>query len=70
MTSDKVLRWFNVLSLYCKNMHSLNPQNSLIYGTTCLIVAVVVVAAVDVAVAAAAAAAVADVGLAPYHDCC
>ena len=60
------------VSLLQKNAQ-FKSQNSLIYGTTCLIVAVgvvVVAAAVDVVVAAAAAAAaaasVADLGLAPY----
>ena len=59
------------VSLLKKNAQ-FKSQNSLIYGITCLIVAVVVVvvAAVDVAVAAAAAAAaaasVADLGVAPY----
>ena len=44
--------------------HSLNRQNSLIYGTTCLVVVVVVVVVADVAVAAAAADAA--VASAPY----
>ena len=53
-----------MLSLLQKT-HS-KSQNSLIYGTTCLIVVVAVVVVAAAAVAAAAAAAVADVALAPY----
>ena len=52
MTSDKVLQWSNVLSIYCKKPKQ-NHKNSLIYGTTGLAVVVVVVVAAAAAAAAA-----------------